>query len=69
MKYEYVYGGDVFDAGDNNSGLMFGVESADGEYMEWFKSVKELEANTKKEKLKIANREMFLANMKKNKLM
>ena len=63
--YEYVYAGDVLD--DLNNGLKYGVESSDGEYMEWFSSIKKLEANSKKNGLKIRNRKMFLAYIIKNK--
>ena len=60
MKYEYVYAGDVLD--DDNNGLIFGVEEATDfpDYVEWFKTIKQLEANTKKNKMIVKNREQFL---------
>ena len=55
-KYEYVWGGDVFD--DNNEGLLFGVEDVSDfpEYVEWFPSVEAREKNSKKFKMNVVNR-------------
>jgi hypothetical protein len=67
MNYEYVFAGDVFK--DDNHGLKYGVESVEDfpDYIEWFPSIEKLEANTKKNKFNVVNRERFLNYIKKNK--
>ena len=60
QKYEYVYAKDVFD--DDNEGLLYGVEDVSDfpAYIEWFSSIKKLEAHRKKHKMNVVNREQFL---------
>lgn len=65
VKYQYSYAPDTFD--DDNNGLLYGVESDDGDYVEWFPTIAKLEANTKKYKFKVTNREQFLEYVKKMK--
>ena len=63
-KYEYIHARDVFK--DDNNGLIYGVQDISDfpDYMEWFDSIKKLEANTKKHKLNILNRSVFLKKYK-----
>ena len=65
MKYEYIYALDVFR--DNNKGFIYGVQDTSDfpAYIEWFKTIKQLENNSKKYKFKVTNREQFLKRYKK----
>ena len=60
MEYEYIYAPEFF--GDDNENHLYGIQEIDDfpAYVEWFKSLKELEENTKKYKFKVVNREEFL---------
>ena len=68
QKYEYVYAGDELD--DDNGGLVYGVRDWDGLnpcgcfYMEWFRSIGMLEANTRNHRLNVTNRREFLDRFK-----
>ena len=68
-KYEYVWGGDVFD--DDNEGLLYGVEDVTDfpEYIEWFSSWEEREKNSKAGKMNIVNREQHYDYLKRNKIL
>lgn len=59
VDYEYVYAPVVF--GHRNNGFVYGIQEIDDfGYIEWFKTLKELEKNTKKHKFNVVNREEFL---------
>lgn len=60
MEYEYVYSPDFF--GDDNENRLYGVQEVDDfpVYIEWFKSLKQLEKNTEKYELNVINRDEFL---------
>lgn len=60
MDYEYIYAPDFF--GDDNEKRLYGVQEVDDfpAYIEWFKTLEDLENNTKKYKFKVVNREEFL---------
>ena len=60
MDYEYIYAPDIF--GHNNDGLIYGVQEVDESpaYIEWFRTLEELEVNTKKYKMEVVNRDYFL---------
>jgi hypothetical protein len=68
QKYEYVYAGDELD--DDNNGLVYGVRDYDQDnpcgvsYCEWFPSLGQLEANTRKHDLNVTNRKEFLNRFK-----
>lgn len=68
-KYEYVWGGDVFD--DDNEGLLYGVEDVSDfpEYVEWFSSWEEREKNSKAGKMNIVNREQHYDYLKRKKIL
>lgn len=60
MEYEYIYAPEFFWDGDEKH--LYGVQEIDDfpAYIEWFKTLQELEKNTKKYKFNVVNRERFL---------
>lgn len=60
LDYEYIYAPDVF--GDDNRKLKYGVQEINDlpAYIEWFKTLEELEKNTKKYRFNVLNRDHFL---------
>jgi hypothetical protein len=68
QKYEYVYASDEMD--DDNDGLVYGVRDYDADnpggsfYVEWFQTIGQLEANTRKHGLNVTNRQEFLNRFK-----
>ena len=60
MDYEYIYAPDFFS--DDNEKHLYGIQEIDDfpAYIEWFKTLEDLEDNTKKYKFNVLNREHFL---------
>lgn len=69
MNCEYIYAFDVFK--DNNDGFIYGVQELGDfpAYIEWFKTLEELEYNTRKNNLFIVNKAVFLYRHKRDHLL
>lgn len=67
MKVIYLYAQDVFK--DDNDGFKFGVEGvtqngiSQSDYIEWFKTIQKLEANSEKNNLEVINKVEFFNYM------